>query len=498
MKVLKYFAVSALALTLFASCKKNEPNKENGPKDLVVSLTLGSAPRAAIGDATDKIADQAAASVKAVDMYLVDDANMIVESKRFTGAELTKLMEGSALAKPDDRGFKFVDVAASVTKVVTIVNPQADAKNAGERLSFADLSLKVAANEAVYYNVATLASATEVENYGPAPHTDAGRRVIAMNIKAEGLMNRFQVEDVDFVAIKFKDANAKSTYGAALNAFVSAKMAADPALTREAAIALWKTDASGMNGSSYANPDAPTGFDPSKKWADFFNVINVSKDNTGLFMNRFNDEYALSLDVNKLGMMKTLLSIAKEKEGYTPASGALVFGAKDRASIASYYVAGGLMSVLTVNAADPSKNKVAAFNFFANDNNTVKLNYAKDGTAPSLHFYFGGSDVSDAKRYVNIKGYLQEGAGTVALDNANMAKGAQLLTINIRKAGDVDGDGNNPDGDGDGKPDGPVVDSDDPTVPDNGNPDITDDGKKNLAVHVTVTPWTNNNVKPVF
>lgn len=494
MKVLKYFAASALALTLFASCNKNqEPNKENGPKDLVVSLTLGSAPRAAIGDATDKIADQAAASVKAVDMYLVDATNKVIEGKRFENADLTQLMQGSALGKNDDNGWKFNDVSSEVSKVITIVNPQGNITANGSTLPTTILDLKVVANEAVYYNVSDLAAATEVEDYGHNPN-NTGRKVIAMNIKAEGLMNRFQVEDVDFVAVKFKDASAKAEYETAINRFVAEKMAGG--MTKAEAIALFATDPAGMNGSTYYTPTAHVGFNGgTKTWNDFFKVVNVSADNTGLFMNRFNDKYTLDFATGKFGMMSSLRKIQKQSEGYTVSDGTLKFDADDRSAVASYYVAGGLKSVLTVDNANPANNKVAAFNFFAKDDNATKLVYAKtSGTAPKLHFYIGGAQVRDSKRYINIEGYLGEASFT----DANMAKGAQLLTINIRKAGDVDGDGNNPDGDNDGTPDGPIVDSEDPTLPDNGNPDITDDGKKNLAVHVTVTPWTNNNVKPVF
>lgn len=488
MKVLKYFAASALALTLFASCKKNEPNKENGPKDLVVSLTLGSAPRAAIGDATDKIADQAAASVKAVDMYLVDATNKVIEGKRFENADLTQLMQGSALGKNDDNGWKFNDVSSEVSKVITIVNPQGNITANGSTLPTTILDLKVVANEAVYYNVSDLAAATEVENFGHDPN-NPGRKVIAMNIKAEGLMNRFQVEDVDFVVIKFKDDAAKAEYQKEISKFVATKMAGG--MTKAAAIALFATDPTGMNGSTYANPTQTVGFGgATKTWNDFFKVVNVSASNTGLFMNRFNDKYTLDFATGKFGMMSSLREITKSAQGYTVTDGTLKFGTDDRSAVASYYVAGGLKSKLIVDT-NPANNKVAAFNFFAKDDNTTKLVYKKDGcTAPKLHFYFAGSEVSEAKRYINIQGYQNESGS--ALDDAKMAKGAQLLTINIRNAG------NNVDGDGDGKPDGPVVDSDDPTVPDNGNPDITDDGKKNLAVHVTVTPWTNNNVKPVF
>lgn len=488
MKVLKYFAVSALALTLFASCKKNEPNKENGPKDLVVSLTLGSAPRAAIGDATDKIADQAAASVKAVDMYLVDATNKVIEGKRFENADLTQLMQGSALGKNDDNGWKFNDVSSEVSKVITIVNPQGNITANGSTLPITILDLKVVANEAVYYNVSDLAAATEVEDYGHNPN-NTGRKVIAMNIKAEGLMNRFQVEDVDFVVIKFKDDAAKAEYQKEISKFVATKMAGG--MTKAEAIALFATDPTGMNGSTYANPTQTVGFGgATKTWNDFFKVVNVSASNTGLFMNRFNDKYTLDFATGKFGMMSSLREITKSAQGYTVTNGTLKFGADDRSAVASYYVAGGLKSKLIVDT-NPANNKVAAFNFFAKDDNTTKLVYKKDGcTAPKLHFYFAGSGVSEAKRYINIQGYQNESGS--ALDDANMAKGAQLLTINIRNAG------NNVDGDGDGKPDGPIVDSEDPTLPDNGNPDITDDGKKNLAVHVTVTPWTNNNVKPVF
>ncbi len=488
MKVLKYFAVSALALTLFASCKKNEPNKENGPKDLVVSLTLGSAPRAAIGDATDKIADQAAASVKAVDMYLVDATNKVIEGKRFENADLTQLMQGSALGKNDNNGWKFNDVSSEVSKVITIVNPQGNITANGSTLPTTILDLKVVANEAVYYNVSDLAAATEVEDYGHNPN-NTGRKVIAMNIKAEGLMNRFQVEDVDFVVIKFKDDAAKAEYQKEISKFVATKMAGG--MTKAEAIALFATDPTGMNGSTYANPTQTVGFGgATKTWNDFFKVVNVSASNTGLFMNRFNDKYTLDFATGKFGMMSSLRQIQKQSEGYTVSNGTLKFGTDDRSAVASYYVAGGLKSKLIVDT-NPANNKVAAFNFFAKDDNTTKLVYKKDGcTAPKLHFYFAGSEVSEAKRYINIQGYQNESGS--ALDDAEMAKGAQLLTINIRNAG------NNVDGDKDGKPDGPVVDSDDPTVPDNGNPDITDDGKKNLAVHVTVTPWTNNNVKPVF
>lgn len=485
-----------MALALLASCNKNEPNKIDGPKDLVVSLSLGGGVRAAIADAADKIADQGAATVTAVDMYLVGADGKVVEGKRFSGADLTQLMKGTALGKADDNGWKFNDGSSAVTKVVTVVNPQGAIVANGTALTLADLALKVAAGEAVYYNVSALASATEVENYGH-DQNNPGRKVIAMNITAAGLMNRFQVEDVDFVAIKFKSAALKSEYEAAINAFVAKKVAGG--MTKEAAIALFATDAEGMNGSTYQNPAATVGFgDKTKKWSDFFKVENVSTAATGLFMNRFNDKYTLSPDIDKLGAMKTVLAITKAADGYTATNGDLKFAAENRSDVASYFVAAGLSTKLTVDT-DPAKNKVAAFNFWTNDDNATKLNYAKTaGTAPSLHFYFTGAKVSDAARYVNINGYVQDVPASTALDNAKLAKGAQLLTINIRKAGDVDGDGNNVDGDNDAKPDGPVVDSEDPTLPGIGGSDITDDGKKNLAVHVTVTPWTNNNVKPVF
>lgn len=493
MKVLKYFAVPAMALTLFASCNKNEPNAitNDGPKDLMVSLSLGNEMRAAISATTDKIANDAAASVKAVDIYLVDAADKVITSKRFSaGAELNQLIKGNAIAA--DQGYKFLDVNANVTKVITIVNPQSAAVIAeGTALTASNLGLdlKVAANEAVYYNVSPLASATQVEPFGPASHDETGRQVIAMNIKAEGIMNRFQVEDVDFVVIKFKSDAVKAEYNEALGAFVAAQVEAGK--TKEEAVKAFATDAAGMNGSTYKTPDVKVGFgDKTKSWSYFFKVENVTADCKQVFMNRFYDRYTLSLANGMFGTYSSLRQIAKHSDGYTLTDGTLKFGADDRSAVASYYVAGGL-------GAATANNKVAAFNFFAKQDGSEKLIYAKladtdpNVTAPKLHFYVSGNKVSAVSRFVNIEGYLQA-VSSAALVNDDMAKGAQLLTINIRNAGaGVDGDGDN-------KPDGPVVDSEDPTDPGVGKPDVTDDGKKNLAVHVTVTPWTENTVKPVF
>lgn len=498
MKVLKYFAVPAMALTLFASCNKNEPNAttNDGPKDLMVSLSLGNEMRAAISATTDKIANDAAASVENVDIYLVDAANKVITSKRFSNAELTKLIDGGGFAA--GKGYKFLDVNANVTKVITIVNPQSTAVIAeGTALTASNLGLdlKVAANEAVYYNVSPLASATQVEPFGPESHDETGRQVIAMNIKAEGIMNRFQVEDVDFVVIKFRSDDVKAEYNEALGAFVAAQVEAGK--TKEEAVKAFATDAAGMNGSTYKNPNVKVGFgDKTKSWSYFFKVENVTADCKQVFMNRFYDRYTLSLANGTFGTYSSLRQIAKHSDGYTLTNGTLKFGtdatAVDRSAVASYYVAGGL-------GAATANNKVAAFNFFAKQDGSEKLIYAKltdsdpNVTAPKLHFYLSGNKVSAVSRFVNIEGYLQT-ASSAALVKDDMAKGAQLLTINIRNAGA----GPNVDGDGDGNPDGPVVDSEDPTDPGVGKPDVTDDGKKNLAVHVTVTPWTENTVKPVF
>ena len=464
MKVMKYFA--AASLVLFAACNNEEgpvaPESGNLPVDVVVALDITQVgTRAAMGDLQGKVENQAAASLEKVHVYLTDGQGNITVAEEFVkdDANWAKLVNATAVsAAVNPGGYKFKNVDNDTKTAVVICNPQGQIAGKNTKLAaITDYALKPQISEVIYADAKTL---TDVggEPYGVDPQQD-GRKVKAAEFTLAGNMNRFQVLGTKFNKIEWtqtgKDQaktwqenwlkqNAGKSAAEALAAFVA-------------------------NVGKY---DAKTGKSPKEtEWKKYFQVVDVTAENTGIVMNRFYNKFHVA-DRSSNGLMH-----AKTYAGgrYDFASGTFKPDVNtDLSAVASYYKAGGFTF---------DGKKAAAFNFF-----TDKVtNYGKNGDAPTLHFIFkNDGKVSADRRFFNITAYTGTEGQTTALD-ATANKAGKLLNIDLSTINNGNG----------------ILVDVDPTIPEGvtpepeGGEDFVDENV-NVIVRVQVQPWTAVNVFPIL
>ena len=463
MKVMKYFA--AASLMLFAACNNEDnPTLETGnqPVDVIVSLnTIQVGTRAAMGGLQDKVEDQAAASLEKVHVYLIDHEGNITVAEEFVknDANWSKLVNTTAVSsQANPGGYKFKNVDKKTQRALVICNPQGHiATEKTPVAQVADYELKSLIGDVIYAETKPLSPAGQ-EPYGVDPLDDQ-RTVKVAEFILKGNMNRFQVLGTKFSKIEWKQGgqqaaeqwqkdwlqkNTGKQPGDALAAFVAA----------------------------VGKYDQKTGKSPQEtEWDKYFQVVDVTAENTGIVMNRFYDKFhVLDQTSNTLMYAKTYAGVR-----YKFADGTFMpDGKTDLSSAASYY---------NTNGFDFKGQKAAAFNFF-----TDKVtDYGKNGNAPTLHFIFKeGGKVSANRRFLNINAYTGTEGQATALD-ATKNKAGKLLNIDLSKVNNNNG----------------ILVDVDPTIPEGVAPDPQGgddfvDENVNVIVRVEVEPWTAVNVFPIL
>ncbi|MFS2880378.1 hypothetical protein ACTNAN_10975 [Phocaeicola vulgatus] len=463
MKVMKYFAVASLAL--FAACNNEEnpvvPESGNQPVDVVVALnTTQVGTRAAMGDLQGKVEDQAAASLEKVHVYLTDNNGGIIVAEEFVkdDANWAKLVNATAIsATANPGGYKFKNVNNDAKTAVVICNPQGAIATEKTNISaIADYALKPQISEVIYADAKDLTLLNQ-EPYGVDPQQEQ-RTVKGAEFTLAGNMNRFQVLGTKFNKIEW---------------IQNGKEAAKTWQTEWLKQNTGKTEADALAAfvANVGTYDVKIGKSPKEtEWKKYFQVVDVTAENTGIVMNRFYNKFHVA-DRSSNGLMQ-----AKTYAGgrYDFANGTFKPDVNtDLSAVASYYNAAGFTF---------DGKKAAAFNFF-----TDKVtNYGKNGDAPTLHFIFKDGKVSADRRFFNVTAYTATEGQTTGLD-ATANKAGKLLNIDLSAV-----NGGN----------GILVDVD-PTIPEGVTPEP--DGKEdfdsenvNVIVRVQVQPWTAVNVFPIL
>lgn len=463
MKVMKYFAVASLAL--FAACNNEEnpvvPESGNQPVDVVVALnTTQVGTRAAMEDLQGKVEDQAAASLEKVHVYLTDNNGGIIVAEEFVkdDANWAKLVNATAIsATANPGGYKFKNVNNDAKTAVVICNPQGEIATEKTNISaIADYALKPQISEVIYADAKDLTPLSQ-EPYGVDPQQDQ-RMVKGAEFTLAGNMNRFQVLGTKFNKIEWTQ-NGKEAAKTWQTEWLKKNTGKSEADALAAFVA---------NVGTY---DVKTGKSPKDtEWKKYFQVVDVTEENTGIVMNRFYNKFHVA-DRSSNGLMQTKTHAGGR---YDFANGTFKPDVNtDLSAVASYYNAAGFTF---------DGKKAAAFNFF-----TDKVtNYGKNGDAPTLHFIFKDGKVSAERRFFNVTAYTATEGQTTGLD-ATSNKAGKLLNIDLSKIN---------------KGNGILVDVD-PTIPEGVTPDPEGgedfvDENVNVIVRVEVRPWTAVNVFPIL
>ena len=340
---------------------------------------------------------------------------------------------------------------------VVICNPQGAIATEKTNISaIADYALKPQISEVIYADAKDLTLLNQ-EPYGVDPQQDQ-RTVKGAEFTLAGNMNRFQV-----LGTKFNKIEWTQNGEAAAKTWQTNWLKTNAGKTAAEALAAFVA-----NVGKY---DVKTGKSPKEtEWKKYFQVVDVTAENTGIVMNRFYNKFHVA-DCSSNGLMQ-----AKTYAGgrYDFANGTFKPDVNtDLSAVASYYNAAGFTF---------DGKKAAAFNFF-----TDKVtNYGKNGDAPTLHFIFKDGKVSADRRFFNVTAYTATEGQTTGLD-ATANKAGKLLNIDLSAV-----NGGN----------GILVDVD-PTIPEGVTPEP--DGKEdfdsenvNVIVRVQVQPWTAVNVFPIL
>lgn len=450
MKVLKYLAVPAMALTMLASCSKKDEPKEQPKQDVLVSVNFGESLRAAMGTPADKV-DAGAATVNKIDVYLLDGTGIVKEVKSFTkGApEFTQLTSATAVGQASTTGgYKFLNVDKSVVKVFAVANPQTLVAQGANISTLTAQALKSAVGDAIYYGGSGLTQVGQ-EGYGVDPKTNSAV-VKKAEFELKPAMNRFQV-----LGLKFQKAVKKDGFDAAYTAWKN-----DPAQAGKSEEELRTAFATHVG--TY---DATTGVWSNKtNWEKFFELKDVTDQLTGAIMNRFNKTYTIGGGVADMMYAKTYADgrYSVDNGTFKPNK------TDDMSAVASYFA-----TPLALTA-----NKAIAFNFFVKGIESYAEAATESNGAPRIVFVFKTGVVTANHRFVAIKGYT---GGTVKTGDE---AGAELINMDLTKYAN-----NN----------GVLVDAD-PEIPGvtPGGQDDIESTNFNLIVRVTVKPWTVVNVVPVI
>ncbi len=463
MKVMKYLAVTSLAL--FAACNNEEnpivTESGNQPIDVVVALnTTQVGTRAAMGDLQQKVEDQAAASLEKVHVYLTDNNGNITVAEEFVknDANWSKLVNATAVtAATNPGGYKFKNVGNATKKALVICNPQgAIATEKTNIAAIADYALKPQISEVIYADAKDLTVLNQ-EPYGVDPQQDK-RTVKAAEFTLAGNMNRFQVLGTKFNKIEWTP-NGKT----AAQTWQTEWLKKNTGKTSAEALAAFVA-----NVGKY---DAKTGKSPKEtEWKKYFQVVDVTAENTGIVMNRFYNKFHVA-DLSSNGLLH-----AKTYAGgrYDFTNGTFKPDVDtDLSAVASYYKAAGFTF---------DGKKAAAFNFFTDQ----VTDYGKNGNAPTLHFIFKNGKVSADRRFFNITAYTATEGQATGLD-ATANKAGKLLNIDLSKINNGNG----------------ILVDVDPTIPEGVTPDPKGgedfvDENVNVIVRVEVQDWTAVNVFPIL
>ena len=464
MKVVKSFTVAALALLAACSNEENQVTSDNTsyPVDVRVSLNTNKVgTRAAMGDLQETVADQAAATLSKVHVYLVDGSGNITVAEEFIKddakwGQLVNAVPASADKTPG--GYKFLDVTAATKEAVVICNPQgAIVQKGGKMADIVDYVLKSKIGEVIYADAKGLTTIGQ-ESYGVNPQDDK-RVVKAAEFTLAGNMNRFQILGTKFAKIEWTQsgkADAKK--------WQEDWIKANAGKTPEEALAAFV--------AHVGKYDVKTGASPNDaEWKKYFQVVDVTAENTGIVMNRFyNKFHVANHSSNELLEAKTY-----QGDRYDFATGTFKpDGKNDLSEAASYYNAVGFDF--------ETAKKAAAFNFFSDK----VTNYGKGGDAPTLHFIFKTGKVSENRRFLNVTGYTETEGQDAGLDAAANKVG-KLLNIDLSKV-----NGGN----------GILVDAD-PTIPEGvipepGGKEDFNNERASVYVRVHVQPWVAVNVFPIL
>lgn len=451
MKVLKYLAVPAMALAMLASCSKKDEPKEQPKQDVLVSVNFGESLRAAMATPADEVAANAAATVKKIDVYLLDGAGIVKEVKSFSegNEEFTQLTSATAVGQASTTGgYKFLNVDKSVVKVFAVANPQTLVAQGANISTLTAQALKSAVGDAIYYGGSGLTQVGQ-EGYGVNPQTNSAV-VKKAEFELKPAMNRFQV-----LGLKFQKAVKKADF--------------------DAAYATWKAEPEqvGKNeeqlrtafAAHVGTYDATTGVWSNKtNWEKFFELKDVTDQLTGAIMNRFNKTYTIGGGVADMMYAKTYADgrYSVDNGTFKPNK------TDDMSAVASYFA-----TPLALTA-----KKAIAFNFFVKGITSYDATAPESNGAPRIVFVFKtDGDVTANHRFVAIKGYT----GDVKTGDE---AGAELINMDLTQYAN-----NN----------GVLVDAD-PEIPGvtPGGQDDIESTDFNLIVRVTVKPWTVVNVVPVI
>lgn len=454
MKIKNLFVLFSMSAALFTSCSNKErdvngtdPTTEE-PLEVIVSLQTS---LKAMNSTQDVVKDKDKASIKHVDVYLTTTDGIISQSKRFeAGSEDFNLLTSeAAVGTATKGGYKFLNVDGSVLRASVVVNSQSAILDKPKNIDELKASVTAMANEVLYTQVDKELKPLGVEPISPKPQQSGNVRKVEFELTGD--MSRFQIATV-FSNILFKDDAAKQTFLSWRADYIANHPNGSYDYKDAEYLAAQKAKFGAYN---EGNPDA--------KWKEIFKVVKVTDKNKGVFMNDFDNTFAIrGREVSDRLLKTTYIN------NYNTTNGDFTFDEKKAIRALSYFNNAGFITKID--------EKVLAFNFFAKSVEGKDLKVK--GIAPRIHFYFNGDGIDTDHQFVNLAKY--DLGGTTF-------KAAQLLNIDMNKI-------NNADGDADG--DGIIVISEDPTVPEHGEPDI-DNESFNLILRIQVAPWNAVNVLPL-
>lgn len=485
--------LAALALMAFAfvGCNKgaqNAPeNVTNTPQDVMVRVNLAGT-RAAMSDLKDKVEDQAGASVKQIDVYIVDkNAKILVAERYAKGSDDYNKLIGD--------GKKYINVEPSASDAIVVVNSGNDALAKGALFNDDNVTseaLRVETDEVLYYGRKALTTiGTEPQN--PEPEQDKKTTVKKAEINAKALANRFQVKSAKFQKIVWKEGMKEAAKAWQLKWIEDEVKKPDGVINESTS----KAEKSKAAAEAFKNLVGEYSFktgkttDPSKQteWDKYFELVDVTTALKGVFLNRFNYKFDLLPEYNASDLRWAKIyndgrydrengtfKPDKDDENYNSST------ADDLSAVASYYAA-DLSSKFT-------ENKVVAFNFFYEGITSYGLTDSDNKTgAPRIVFFFNsnkdnGVAVSEATQFFPIFGYATD----EELENplaADEVQGAKLINLDIAKLNGGRGllveveDGI------------PVVETP------GGNEQPEAEKNINAIVKVTIEQWVEKNVYPI-
>ena len=444
-------------------------SSETGQEESVVavSLQLGANTRAALTDLQDKVTDNAAASVKKVHVYLTTAEGVVNKFKEFTpGTEDYNKLTSTATLE-NKGGYKFLDVKAGTVKATVVVNPQGQVAEGHNIKKLANIVLKAKVDEVLYAGTKTLETKA-IEPWGVDPQNTQKTKIKTAEFELTANMNRFQILNTKFYKISWKEGKKAEAENWMKNWL---KQPGNTTKTTKDAWTAFKKQE--LNGEVY---NKTTGTVPTH-WGKYFEKVDITAENTGIFMNRFYNQFnsvTLNSDGELMNAVTYMGGIYDFNNGAFKPN-----GTTDLSEAVSYYRTSGFDF-----AATTATPKAAAFNYFSDK----VTSYAADGDAPTLHFVFKTGKVDENHRFVNIKGYYSDIKSKIkkVLDAATN-KGGKLINLDLAQLNGGAG----------------ILVTNDPDVPSDvvPTPDGGDDivsQNMNVIIKVKVENWNAVNVYPIL